>query len=46
MKGGKHNNAAPKMAAGKQYKGPPPGQRRTGAVPKGYKTSGTSARQK
>jgi len=43
---GSHNNAAPKKAANSQYKGPPPGQRRTGAVPKGYKTGGTSARQK
>lgn len=43
---GSHNNAAPKAAANSQYKSPPSGQRRTGAVPKGYKTGGTSARQK
>lgn len=40
------NNAAPKKAANAQYKGPPPGQRRTGSVPKGYKTGGVAPRQK
>lgn len=43
---GMHNNAAPKKMASSSYKGPPAGQRRTGSVPKGYKTGGTSAKQK
>lgn len=46
MKGTANNNAAPKKMATSQYKSAPPASRRTGAVPKGYKTGGTSARQK